>query len=130
MLVVGVLALWRGREPVLRVLGAFVLVTAAAYVFTPLTAAGEPGQPVAFTWNLRYLAPAVAVGLAILPCLPALRATPARRETALGGAGRGPRVHDRLARPVASGPRQGGRRRGLGRPRDRRWRLARCTRAA
>ncbi len=85
MLAVGVLALWRGREPILRVLGGFVLVTAAAYVVTPLTAAGEQGMPVAFTWNLRYLAPAVAVGLAILPCLPALRATAARRETALAG---------------------------------------------
>jgi hypothetical protein len=84
MLVVGAFAIWRGREPVLRALGAFVLVTAVAYVFTPLTAAGEQGQPIAFTWNVRYLAPAVAVGLAILPCLPALRATPARRALVLG----------------------------------------------
>ncbi len=83
MLVVGAFALWRGREPILRTLGAFVLVTAVAYLFTPLTAAGEPGQPIAFTWNVRYLAPAVAVGLAILPCLPALRATPARRAVVL-----------------------------------------------
>ena len=59
-------------------LGAFVLVTAVAYVFTPLTAAGEQGQPIAFTWNVRYLAPAVAVGLAILPCLPAAAGDAAR----------------------------------------------------
>ena len=85
MLAVAVFAIWRGREPILRVLGAFVLVTAVAYVFTPLTAAGEQGQPIAFVWNVRYLAPAVAVGLAILPCLPALRATPAAPG---GGAGR------------------------------------------
>ena len=84
MIAVGAFAIWRGREPVLRVGGAFVLVTAVAYVFTPLTAAGEPGQPIAFTWNVRYLAPAVAVGLAILPCLPALRSTPARRAIVLG----------------------------------------------
>jgi hypothetical protein len=83
-LVVGALAIWRGREPILRVLGGFVLVTAVAYLFTPLTAAGEQGQPIAFTWNLRYLAPAVAVGLAILPCLPVLRATSARRAAVLG----------------------------------------------
>ena len=56
-----------------------MIVTAIAYVFTPLTAAGEEGQPISFVWNVRYLAPAVAVGLAILPCLPALRATPRRR---------------------------------------------------
>jgi hypothetical protein len=85
MIVVGVWALWRGGEPVLRILGAFVLLTAAAYVVTPLTAAGEQGAPVAFTWNLRYLAPAVAVALAILPCLPALRSSAARRETVLAG---------------------------------------------
>ena len=83
MLAVAVFALWRGREPVLRALGAVVLVTAVAYVFTPLTAAGEEGQPISFVWNVRYLAPAVAVGLAILPCLPALRATPRRRAAVL-----------------------------------------------
>jgi hypothetical protein len=79
MLATAVFAIWRGREPILRVLGAFVIVTAVAYVFTPLTAAGEQGQPISFVWNVRYLAPAVAVGLAILPCLPAARAT-ARRQ--------------------------------------------------
>jgi hypothetical protein len=83
MVAVGIFALWRGREPILRVLGAVVLVTAVAYVFTPLTAAGEQGQPISFVWNVRYLAPAIAVGLAILPCLPPLRATPGRRAAVL-----------------------------------------------
>jgi hypothetical protein len=83
MLAVAVFAIWRGREPILRVLGAFVIVTAVAYLFTPLTAAGEEGQPISFVWNVRYLAPAVAVGLAILPCLPALRATPRARAAVL-----------------------------------------------
>ena len=83
MLAVAVFAIWRGREPILRVLGAFVIVTAVAYVLTPLTAAGEQGQPISFVWNVRYLAPAVAVGLAILPCLPALRATPRHRAAIL-----------------------------------------------
>ena len=87
MLAVGIFALWRGREPILRVLGAFVLVTAVAYVFTPLTAAGEQGQPISFVWNVRYLAPAIAVGLAILPCLPELRATPGRRAAVLAALG-------------------------------------------
>ena len=84
MLAVAVFAIWRGRRadpagpraPV-------VIVTAVAYVFTPLTAAGEQGQPISFVWNVRYLAPAVAVALAILPCLPALRATPRRRAAVL-----------------------------------------------
>ncbi|OLE38884.1 MAG: hypothetical protein AUG48_00570 [Actinobacteria bacterium 13_1_20CM_3_68_9] len=83
MLAAAVFAIWRGREAILRVLGVFVLVTTVAYVFTPLTAAGDQGQPISFVWNVRYLAPAVAVGLAILPCLPALRATPGRRAAVL-----------------------------------------------
>jgi len=83
MIAVAVFAIWRGREPILRALGAFVIVTAIAYVFTPLTAAGAQGHPISFVWNVRYLAPAVAMGLAILPCLPALRATPRRRAAVL-----------------------------------------------
>ncbi len=83
MLGVAIYAIWRGGEPILRALGAFVIVTAVAYVFTPLTAAGEAGMPIAFTWNVRYLAPAIAVGLAILPCLPAARATARRRTVVL-----------------------------------------------
>ena len=81
---VAIYALVRGREPILRLLGALAGVTAVAYLFTPLTAAGVEGQPIAFEWNLRYLAPAVAVAFAILPCLPALRATPGRRAALLG----------------------------------------------
>jgi hypothetical protein len=83
MLATAIFAIWRGREPILRVLGAFVIVTTVAYVFTPLTAAGEQGQPISFVWNVRYLAPAVTVGLAILPCLPAARATARRRVAVL-----------------------------------------------
>jgi hypothetical protein len=83
MLATAVYALWRGGEPILRALGAFVVVTTVAYVFTPLTAAGEQGEPISFVWNVRYLAPAMAVGLAILPCLPAARATARRRAAVL-----------------------------------------------
>ena len=72
-------AIWRGGEPILRMLGAAVVVTAVAYLVTPLTAAGEPGEPIAFVWNVRYIAPAAALGLALLPCLPALRHGERRR---------------------------------------------------
>lgn len=85
ILLAGGLAVWQRAEPGLRVLGGVVLVTALAYVFTPLTAAGEQGEPISFVWNVRYMAPAAAVGLAILPCLPWLRAAPGRRLLALGG---------------------------------------------
>jgi hypothetical protein len=80
---IAIYAAFRAAEPIMRVLGVFVALTAIAYLFTPLTAAGVQGQPIAFTWNLRYLAPAVTVAFAILPCLPALRATPTRRLVVL-----------------------------------------------
>jgi hypothetical protein len=81
----GLYALTHRGEPVLRMLGATVLFTAVAYLFTPLTAAGEEGDPIAFEWNVRYLAPAIGIGLAILPCLPALRSSRSRRVwTTLG----------------------------------------------
>ena len=83
----GVYALWKGREPILRALGGVAVLTAFAYVFTPLTAGGEQGEPIAFEWNIRYLAPAVAIGLAILPLLPAFRSTPRARAISLFGLG-------------------------------------------
>jgi hypothetical protein len=81
----GIYAIWRGGDALTRGLGAVVLVTAVAYVFTPLTAAGEQGQPIAFEWNVRYLAPAAAIGLALLPTLPRLRDTELGRDVTLGG---------------------------------------------
>ena len=83
----GIYAVWKGREPILRALGAVALLTALAYLFTPLTAGGEEGEPIAFEWNIRYLAPAVAIGLAILPLLPFFRSTPRGRSVALFGLG-------------------------------------------
>ena len=76
-------AVWKGGEPILRALGGMALIAGIAYIFTPLTAGGEPGEPIAFIWNVRYIAPGAAVGLAILPCLPAFRATRERRLVSL-----------------------------------------------
>jgi hypothetical protein len=84
----GAYAIWKGRDPMLRALGAVAFGSALAYVVTPLTAGGEEGEPIAFEWNIRYLAPAVAIGLAVLPLLPVLRDSPRRRSItlfALGG---------------------------------------------
>ena len=81
----GAYALWRGSEPLVRMLGAVVLLTALAYLFTPLTAAGEQGEPIAFEWNVRYVAPAAALGLALLPCLPIARASERSRRITLIG---------------------------------------------
>ena len=72
----GVLITARDRRQ--RAVGAVAVVAAIAYVVTPLGASGPEGQPVGFRLNLRYLAPALTLGLVILPMLSAL-AGPRRR---------------------------------------------------
>jgi hypothetical protein len=62
-----VLALARGRSVVERILGWTALAAAATYPFTPLSASGPDGMPVGFASNLRYLAPVLALALALLP---------------------------------------------------------------
>jgi hypothetical protein len=71
-----ILAIWRPRSLAVRLAGALTIVAAIAYLFTPLTAAGPEGHPLAFGINLRYLIPGFALGLALLPLEP--RITPAR----------------------------------------------------
>lgn len=78
-----VYALLRGSEPLVRVLGGVIVATVLAYLVTPLTAAGEPGEPIAFEWNVRYMAPALAIALAILPCLAPARASERARALTL-----------------------------------------------
>ena len=48
-------------------LGLVALVSLAAYLITPETAAGPAGDPAGFAFNLRYAAPALALSLAVLP---------------------------------------------------------------
>jgi hypothetical protein len=72
----GILALWRPRSPAVRLAGAVTIVAAIASLFTPLTAAGPEGHPLAFGINLRYLTPGLALGLALLPLEP--RIVPSR----------------------------------------------------
>jgi hypothetical protein len=86
----GGLSLW-GQTPrgqtlaaVLPVLGGVVLVTLVAYLFTPLTASGPEGAPEGFVWNLRYIAPALGLGLVLLSLLPPLRGPRGRLATAVG----------------------------------------------
>ena len=57
----------------LPVLGGVALFTLLAYTVTPLTASGPEGNPEGFVWNLRYIAPALALGLVLVPLLPPLR---------------------------------------------------------
>lgn len=63
----GLLVLLRGREPVLRWMGAVSLFGLVAYLFTPLSAAGAEGAPVGFGINIRYAIPALLLGLSLLP---------------------------------------------------------------
>jgi hypothetical protein len=61
------LALLKGRDRVVRAVGAVVLFGFLAYLFTPLSAAGADGAPEAFGINLRYVYGAVLGGLALVP---------------------------------------------------------------
>jgi hypothetical protein len=60
------LAIFRGRTPMIRMLGIVALLSGIAYLFTPLTAAGPEGDPTAFTTNLRYASPALGLGAMLL----------------------------------------------------------------
>ena len=65
-------------QAVIRMLGFAALFSLAAYLITPETAAGPAGDPLGFAFNLRYLAPALALSLAVAPLAPALAAPRAR----------------------------------------------------
>ena len=67
-----VLAIWRGRTSMIRMLGVVALLSGIAYLFTPLTAAGPAGEPSAFEVNLRYASPCLALGALLLAVDPAL----------------------------------------------------------
>jgi hypothetical protein len=66
-LAAALLALLRGRDRVLRWVGAVALFGALAYLFTPLSAAGAEGEPVGFGINIRYVIPALLAGIVLLP---------------------------------------------------------------
>jgi hypothetical protein len=61
-----VLAIFRGRTSMIRMLGIVALLSGLAYLVTPLTAAGPEGDPTAFTTNLRYASPAIGLGAMLL----------------------------------------------------------------
>lgn len=61
------LAVLRGRDRVVRWMGAVALFGIVAYLFTPLSAAGAEGEPVGFGINIRYVIPALLAGIVLLP---------------------------------------------------------------
>ena len=76
------LCLGRRAEPGLRLLAVVALATLAAWLVAPASAEGPQGSPVGFVSGLRYLAPALALALALLPLAPPLRGQRARLAVA------------------------------------------------
>jgi hypothetical protein len=62
-----VLAIARRRYSLLQLLGGAALFGLAAYLVTPLSAAGQEGAPIAFAINIRFAIPALVIALALLP---------------------------------------------------------------
>ena len=79
----GLIALVWGGTRAVRWIGGVALVGLAAYLATPLSAAGADGAPEAFGINIRFAVPALLVGLTLLPLAPVLT-RPARQWALLG----------------------------------------------
>jgi hypothetical protein len=71
-------------QATVRMLGAVALVSLAAYLITPETAAGPAGDPLGFAFNLRYLAPALTLCLVVAPLAPPLTSPRARMAVVIG----------------------------------------------
>jgi hypothetical protein len=79
------LCLGKRAGPLLRVVGLVGLAAAAAWLIAPTSASGPDGMPRGFESGLRYLAPALILGLALLPAV-----LPARfRVTGVGNPSNG-----------------------------------------
>ncbi|MEA2196784.1 MAG: hypothetical protein QOJ25_835 [Solirubrobacteraceae bacterium] len=76
-----VLCLLARVERTTQLLGFVALVSLAAYLITPETAAGPAGDPSGFAFNLRYAAPGLTLALAVTPLAPALDGPRARAAT-------------------------------------------------
>jgi hypothetical protein len=61
------LALVCGRDRVVRWIGGVALFGMLAYLFTPLSAGGAQGEPVAFAINVRFVIPALLAAVVLLP---------------------------------------------------------------
>jgi hypothetical protein len=73
-----VLAVTPRAETMVRVCGWTGIVLLAVWLLGPTSASGPEGAPRGFLSGLRYLVPALAVGLALLPLAPPLRSPAAR----------------------------------------------------
>jgi hypothetical protein len=76
LIVVVVALLWafiKGGSALMRILAATGMVAGIAYIFTPLTASGQPYDGSGFDANLRYVSPVLTVGFLLLPLIPWFR---------------------------------------------------------
>jgi hypothetical protein len=64
------LSLGRSSDPILRLAGLTGLAAGVAWLIAPTSASGPSGMPHGFESGLRYLAPALVLGLALLPATP------------------------------------------------------------
>jgi hypothetical protein len=62
-----VVAIFAPRDRLVRWLGIVGLVGLLAYLVTPLGAAGAEGEPVGFAINVRFVIPALLLGLVLVP---------------------------------------------------------------
>jgi hypothetical protein len=67
------LSLGRRSDPILRVVATVGLAAGLAWLVAPTSASGPDGMPHGFESGLRYLTPALILGLALLPAAPRLR---------------------------------------------------------
>ena len=67
------LALGPRSTPLVRVAGAVGLAAALAWLVAPTSASGPDGIPRGFESGLRYLAPALILGMALLPLTPSIQ---------------------------------------------------------
>ncbi len=65
--IVGLLLCFRSRDRVLWIAGLTGIAVVAAWLIAPTSASGPDGMPRGFESGLRYLAPALVLGLALFP---------------------------------------------------------------
>jgi hypothetical protein len=100
---------------VLAIAGLVGLAAAVSWLVSPTSASGPSGMPRGFESGLRYLTPALILGLALLPTVPPLRALAARLASLGPAFGERPVPPVDHSAPAADGlhlaPHSGGKRR-------------------
>lgn len=89
---------------VLALAGLVGLAAAVSWLVSPTSASGPEGMPRGFESGLRYLTPALILGLALLPTVPPLRAFAARVASLGPKLGERPVPRDRLHLGADSDP--------------------------